>query len=261
MLRVAYDGPSFSGFGWQREAPLPTVSGTLHEAILPLLEGRHSLRINCAGRTDAGVSALGQRVSFYAWPQLDAAEIVAAVARASPTPGALRVLEAARVPRSYHATFGTRWRRYAYLLPPKRGASRREVEAEAAALHALLRTLAGAPHDFGALGRGVPKGKDTVTTLHRASARAVELDGGAATRIDLVGDRFIRRQVRVLVATAVDARAGGEASAQDLREEGGEPRGSLLERATSGDQKRTAHPAPAAGLCFMDAGAQDWAQI
>ena len=71
------------------------------------------------------------------------------------------------------------------------------------------RVATGAPRDFAALGRGVPPGKDTTTTLRQASARLVEIgeigqsgDGGgaAATRIDLLGDRFLRRQVRVLVA-------------------------------------------------------------
>ena len=78
----------------------------------------------------------------------------------------------------------------------------------------------GAPRDYAALGRGVPPGKETTTTLRQVSARMVELgsgdgsrdgsrdgggDGGGAvaTRVDLLGDRFLRRQVRVLVATAV----------------------------------------------------------
>ena len=70
------------------------------------------------------------------------------------------------------------------------------------------RLATGAPRDFAALGRGVPPGKDTTTTLRQASARLVEIgekgavgDGGGAVaaRIDLLGDRFLRRQVRVLI--------------------------------------------------------------
>ena len=84
------------------------------------------------------------------------------------------------------------------------------------------RLAAGAPRDFAALGRGVPPGKDTTTTLRQASARLVEIgergavgDGGGAVaaRIDLLGDRFLRRQVRVLVATAVAAAAAAAAAA------------------------------------------------
>ena len=63
-LRVAYLGVAFSGFAWQSAAPKPTVEGCLQQAIQPLLDGRSELRLSCAGRT-AGVSSLGQLVSFY----------------------------------------------------------------------------------------------------------------------------------------------------------------------------------------------------
>ena len=248
-MRLAYYGPSFSGFAWQNDAPLPTVAGCLQEAIEPLLEGRHSLVLSCAGRTDAGVSALGQQVSFYAWPELTPDAIRDAVARASPQPGALRVVSAREVDRSYHATFSTAWRRYAYLLPPPPGAtsSREEVAAEAEALDGLLRGLAGTTRDYAALGRGLPKNKPTQSLLRHAAARPVALPGGGgyATRVDLVGDRFIRRQVRVLVATGVAAVAAGQPSA------------TFIDACTSGQQERTAHPAPPQGLVLHDAGTDE----
>ena len=63
-------------------------------------------------------------------------------------------------------------------------------------LRALLAPLVGAPRDYAALGRGLPRGKDSTMTLLRCDARRVELPGrGAAVRFDLVGDRFVRRQV------------------------------------------------------------------
>ena len=78
----------------------------------------------------------------------------------------------------------------------------------AADLSAVLRPLAGVPRDFSALGRGLPQGKAVAeTTLHVSEATEVALDhvleggtdgGGAerirAIRIDLVGDRFLRKQ-------------------------------------------------------------------
>ena len=91
-LTIAYSGCHFSGYAWQKDAPKPTVAGCLQDAIEPLLHGEHSLRLACAGRTDAGVSALAQRVSFWCWPELDAQAIASAVAAAAPQPGALRVL-------------------------------------------------------------------------------------------------------------------------------------------------------------------------
>ena len=247
-LTVAYYGPAFSGFAWQKNAEKPTVQGCLQEALLPLLAGRSALRLECSGRTDAGVSAVGQRVSFHAWPELEVRQLEAAVAAVAPAPGSLRLVRARHRDESYHATFSTAWRRYAYLLPRVAAAPAEAVEAEAARLDALLQPLAGELRDYAALGRGVPAGKETRMRLRHAAARAVPLAGGAgafATRIDLIGDRFLRRQVRTLVSTVVAAADAGD-SADDL-----------LGVVTSGDQVRTAHPAPALGLCFAEAGMAD----
>ena len=295
-LTVSYLGGTFSGFAWQRDAPLPTVSGTMHDAILPLLRGRNALRLSCAGRTDAGVSAIGQVVSFYSWAELTEGELARAIEAAAPEPGALRLTRARKVPRAFHATFGATWRWYVYLLPPPAGGAgagdgadggeddcllaRSAAEAEARAIDRLLQPLVGAPRDYAALGRGVARGKDTTMLLRHASARRVRAparrgDGGGhdgrsayCTRIDLLGDRFIRRQVRTLVATAVaisrdDDGAREEEHAVAERpaaegasgDEGARPLdGRLLEACTSRDQARTAHPAPARGLCFAGAG-------
>jgi len=272
-LSIAYYGPAFSGMAWQRTPPKPTVSGCLHAAIEPLLLGRHSLRLGQSGRTDAGVSALGQRISFYAWPELDVAELEHAIAEAAPEPGALRLVSAEQTTdRSYHASFSTRWRRYAYFLPPPIGHSREDVMREAAAIDALLQPLVGEERQYAALGRGLPKGKSVATTLLHARARVVELPGGTpgglATRVDLVGDRFIRRQVRTLVASAVHVANTLEGEiAEELNSPSASQRSTsaamseaavttaLLRIATSGVQQETAHPAPALGLVFAEAGA------
>ena len=194
------------------------------------------------------------------WPDLDADHIIEAVSAVSPRSGALRCVSAVRSSDpSYHATFSTAWRRYVFLLPPMPAtSSRTHVEREASTLNAMLAPLQGAPREYGALGRGLPSGKSTVTTLYYASARAVALTDAAggtatryATRIDLVGDRFLRRQVRTLIASA--------AAAAD--EHCCPPWTSLLDAVTSGQQRLTAHPAPPHGLCFAAAGREDdeWA--
>lgn len=243
---IAYFGPSFHGYAWQPLEPERTVQGALEGAIRPLLRGRHEAVVDCAGRTDAGVSAVGQLVSFYAWPPIDAEELRAAVDACAPSE--LRLLSAARVPREFHATFSALWRRYVYLLPLRAG----DDDVCARSLDAQLAPLVGVPRDYAALGRGVPRGKRTSATLHHASARRVRLAGSAsdAVRIDVVADRFIRRQVRTLVATAIlaarDSRASGEA-------------GTLLRRACGGRQEDTAVAAPALGLCLAEAGYEPWA--
>ena len=261
-LAVAYFGPAFSGFAWQPAASKPTVEGCLQEAMRPLLDGTTELRLECAGRTDAGVSSVGQLVSFHSWAGVSERELADAITKASPLPGALRLVSARRMGRNYHATYSTTWRRYCYLLPAPPGTAPAETEAEAARIDALLRPLAGETRDFAPFGRSVPEGKDTNMILRHASARLVELkvvggDGpsGMATRIDLVGDRFLRQQVRTLVGTAV-ALAESTTTGASLPQPG-EPDTRLLEVCESGQAERTAHPAPAVGLVLAEAGTDD----
>jgi tRNA U38,U39,U40 pseudouridine synthase TruA len=66
-------------------------------------------------------------------------------------------------------------------------------------------------------------------------------------RFDVVGDRFIRRQVRALVSAAVI----------NARDHPDDP-DALLRVLQSGRQELTPHPAPALGLCFAQAGFSDW---
>src|SRR6188472_4271277 len=67
---VAYDGTDFSGFAPQRGQPaVRTVGGAHAQAIGKIL--RHDVDLTCAGRTDAGVHAWGQVVSFASEPGLD----------------------------------------------------------------------------------------------------------------------------------------------------------------------------------------------
>ena len=254
-VQLTYYGPDFQGFAWNQQQL--TVAGQLAAAINPLLEGRHGLRLASAGRTDAGVSALGQLVSFYSWAPLSEDEVKAAINAFAPADGqpsgAIRAVSAQQVPRSFHATFSARWRRYAYLLPlrePGEGGSGAWKEVSAAALDAQLRPLSGLELNYAALGRGVPKGKDTRTTLHLCAARPVRLAGGGrpCVRVDVVGDRFIRRQVRALVSAALHcARTSDDA-------------GALLALIRTEQQELTPHPAPAAGLCFAEAGYDEWSE-
>ncbi|GIU90182.1 MAG: hypothetical protein KatS3mg010_1281 [Acidimicrobiia bacterium] len=75
---VAYDGTDFSGFAPQRGQPhVRTVGGVLGEAVAKVV--RHDVELTCAGRTDAGVHAWGQVVSFPAPTALDPRKLASAV--------------------------------------------------------------------------------------------------------------------------------------------------------------------------------------
>ena len=129
------------------------------------------------------------------------------MAAVAPAPGSLRLVRARHRDESYHATFAPPGAATPTCCPGSRppggsgGGGGGEVGRACC-------SLAGELRDYAALGRGVPAGKDTRMRLRHAAARAVPLAGGAgafATRIDLIGDRFLRRQVRTLVSTVVAA--------------------------------------------------------
>jgi tRNA pseudouridine38-40 synthase len=216
-LDLAYDGSAFAGF--QQQTGLRTVESTIVQAVQPLVPSLRGLAV--AGRTDRGVHATGQVASF--WTQLcpDPDEIRERIDSAAP--GELAALEVRRVSPSFHAQFLARARSYVYLWP--------DASLDPGPLDRMLAELLGT-RCFSAFARDTPPAVPTVRTLLSAHASQV----GAGIRFDFTGSGFLRRMVRVLVATAI--REG----------ERGAPSSSLLEICESRDRRRTAMPADPGGL-------------
>jgi tRNA pseudouridine38-40 synthase len=212
-LLVAYEGGAFRGF--QRQPGLPTVQEALELALRPLgLTGR----LDAAARTDAGVHALAQVVTFWSRVAHDPGRLRAAVNAATP-PGLL-CLAAARVPGSVHARASAASRRYVYLvgtpapealrayawsLPDERafpgvGAARLDARAMREAL-----AQAVGEHDFAGFARpGEQRG--TVRTVLRADV--VEASDQPLWALVIEGRGFLRAMVRNLAGTAVAAGLG-----------------------------------------------------
>ena len=220
-LELAYDGAAFAGYA--RQPGLVTVEACLLEAA-----GRvagEAPRIVVAGRTDRGVSATGQVISFRAPRPLDLQALVASIDAVHP---GLTTTDARVVPRWFHAQFSAQARHYVYFAPDPGPELADRVDR-------LLGALLGR-RCFSAFARDTPPGKTTERTLLRASARRVMHEGRLALRIDLMADAFLRKQVRVLVTTALR-----EAAADA-------PEDALVTLAATGDRRRAAFPAPAEGL-------------
>ncbi|MHB8419577.1 MAG: tRNA pseudouridine synthase A [Myxococcales bacterium] len=118
-LVVCYGGRPFAG--WQRQPGRPSVQQSLAAA---LASSGLEVALAAAARTDRGVSARRQVVTFRARRVLDAAAVVPALQAALPR--ALRVLSLSRVPPSFHARASAKRREYRYRvrigLPPCAGA-------------------------------------------------------------------------------------------------------------------------------------------
>lgn len=221
-VTIAYRGDAFHGFA--RQPGFDTVESVIVAALSPLVPNLEGLSVG--GRTDRGVHATGQVISFWSRVALDPREIEEAIDTAKP--GALAALEARWVPRRFHAQHSAQARRYVYFYPD-------DGTLHETHLNGVLLPLLGR-RSFRAFARDTLPGASFERRLLEARARRVLLDGDPHIRFDFAADGFLRRQIRVLVATAIRevTLAAGDFA--------------LLRIAESGDRSATAPPAAAGGL-------------
>lgn len=117
-LTLAYDGTDFRG--WQAQPGLPTVQGALAEVLARITQ--ESVAVHGAGRTDAGVHALGQVAHFHTESKLAPEEFQRALNALLPV--AIRVNAAEEVAPDFHARHSALGKTYSYriyrgnVLPP-----------------------------------------------------------------------------------------------------------------------------------------------
>jgi tRNA pseudouridine38-40 synthase len=223
VLRLSYDGRMFSGS--QRQAGRRTVQGELERAIA-VLAGRPVAAV-FAGRTDAGVHAVGQVVSLDdPRPELSDERLVRALnAR---LPDDVAVQSVSRCASGFHARYDAKWREYRYRLwvgerQPLVGGivAQRTRRIDPDRLAAVVR-LIGA-HDFASFagsGDGVPwserrsEPRGTIRTLLDASAERIAPWWGAATgtgdlfEITIRADGFLAKMVRNIVGALMEIGEG-----------------------------------------------------
>jgi tRNA pseudouridine(38-40) synthase len=196
-LKVAYRGSDFCG--WQTQptnVKLPSVQQSLEEHLGLLDCSRVDIRVS--GRTDAGVSAIGQICRFRTRNNISKEDLMAHL-ETFPLSSSFQCLEVQCVTDSFHPTFGATNRAYVYLVDDS---SLSDVEVER--LDAMLRHLENKTLDYLGLSYGKVKTSTTECTLRCSRACVLESScGRRALCIQLVGDRFLRRMVRLLVATAL----------------------------------------------------------
>lgn len=109
-LILEYDGTDF--LGWQLQPKGRTVQGVLQGAIYELMQEKPT--IYAAGRTDAGVHALGQVVNFKTNKLLELKSIKLGLN--SYLPGDVVVVQVEEVDESFHARYNARKRQYRYVI-------------------------------------------------------------------------------------------------------------------------------------------------
>jgi tRNA pseudouridine38-40 synthase len=259
-LRIAYDGSGFHG--WTRQPGLRTVQGVLEDALGMLLR-RHPpvVSLVVAGRTDAGVHALGQVAHLDLTPDQVGSLSRERRGRTSVSPGerlAARlngilglssdvvVTGADVAPTGFDARFGAVWRRYEYRIadtPETRSPLDRHrtvwhpAALDAQAMNAAARAMLGL-HDFAAY----CKPRAEATTIRTLQDYEWHRDGSGVLVARVRADAFCHSMVRALVGAAV-AVGEGRLSVERPRE--------LLQAASRSSEFVVM---PARGLTLVEVG-------
>lgn len=238
---VAYDGSEFLGFQYQARGR--TVQGELEEAIRRVTG--QQVRVAAAGRTDAGVHAIGQVIAFCVEWHHSVDDLQRALNATLPSDVAIR--DCCIVRPDFHPRFDALWRRYRYVVwnaPVRSPLERRYTHHVAESLDVAAMRLASqyliGIHDFAAFGQPT-HGVSTVRQVWQAEW----LDESPRLVFLITGNAFLRHMVRRLVGTLIQV-GRGQRSPDDIS--------ALLE---GGDRAAAGPPAPAGGLCLMEIGYSD----
>jgi len=209
-LRVEYHGAMFAG--WQRQADQVTVQGGIEAALGRLEPGPHT--IAAAGRTDAGVHALGQVAQCDLardWDPFRLGEALNHHLRPLP----VAITGCARVRDDWHARFSATGRRYLYRIKARRARPAIEAGRVWHLRHALdpdaMREAAAqlvGHHDFTTFRASICQAKSPVKTLDAVAVDEAETPTGPELHLRFAARSFLHNQVRSMVGTLERVGAG-----------------------------------------------------
>ena len=216
-ITVQYEGTRYKG--WQKQPRIDnTIQGKLETLLSRLLDT--DIEVFGAGRTDAGVHALGQCATFE-WnsnmpveklPEVMNRRFGAGGEGRSGAPGDIRIISAEVMPDDFHARYSCKGKTYRYVIDKTGdifvrnrafqypGASDLDTDAMREAAAHIVGT-----HDFKCFetSGGTPR-ETTVRTVSRLDITEDE----KSIVIEITGDGFLYNMVRIITGTLVEAGAG-----------------------------------------------------
>ena len=238
-LTVEYDGTDF--VGWQRQSNGPSVQAAIEEALGDL-HGGVATAIRGAGRTDAGVHALGQVAHFDAPPGTRVPLHGYQRGLNAVLPRSIAILAVEPVADDFDARFSARGKLYRYSIwtAPVRAPLRDRYvwhlrrALDVTKMQEAADRLVGR-HDFSAFRAADCERKTTTRSLSRL---AVARSGDLVT-IEVEADAFLKNMVRIIVGTLCEV-GWGKRSATDVQ------------RILDGrDRRQAGITAPAQGLALV----------
>ena len=245
-LVLEYDGTAYAGF--QAQANASTIQGELEEAIARLTLA--PARVYGAGRTDAGVHALGQVAAFPTGSKLTCAALVSGLNHFLPAD--IAVQAAYDVPPSFDPRRHALSRVYQYTFLNRavpsplleRQAYRVAAPLDDGAMAVALRLVNGR-HDFAALCGPVPAGKSTVRNVHSTQLWR----DGEMVRFEVEANAFLPHQMRRIAGMLESVGSGWLSLEGVLTLLNGTNTPAITDHITT---------APAQGLCLMQVKYEDF---
>ncbi len=198
-LTLEYDGTNFCG--WQKQPRSRTIQGVLEQSLASLLQ--ESVKTIGAGRTDAGVHALGQVANFHTESGLRLKEIQRGLNALLPPDVVIHQVE--DVPEQFHARYHATSRSYLYRLAFRPTALHRQFTwTVLASLNVALMRRTGlsllGTHDFSGFCLGPEERPHCRCTVLSISLKRL----GEEAHFRISADRFLHSMVRIITARLVD---------------------------------------------------------
>lgn len=204
-LTVEYDGTDYHG--WQVQPGMTTVQGTLQDAVTRICG--QQVHVVGAGRTDAGVHALGQVASLRAEFRHPPDTFRRALTSVLPPDIVVKAVE--EMTNDFHAQRSACWKRYRYTLitrPYPSALERRYAlfvpyPVQTDAMADAARSLVGT-HDFSTFQAAHGSADSPVRTVLVAEFRRQ----GDHLVFEIVADGFLRHMIRIIMGTLLDVGRG-----------------------------------------------------
>ncbi len=236
-LVIEYDGKNFPG--WQSQPGKESIQTEIEKAILEVTG--EEADVTAAGRTDAGVHALGQVANFHTNTTIETRKIPHALN--SKLPNSIVIKSAEEVEERFHARYNCKGKTYRYVIYPSEFPSAinryREFHVpypvDIGKMKKALSKFQGT-HDFKGFksSGGSPK-KTTVRTISKCELK----EENGRIIIELTGDGFLYNMVRIICGTVLDVGLGKI------------PLEEIDEIILSGDRKRAGKTLPPHGLYLV----------
>ncbi len=207
-LLIAYDGTNFHG--WQIQPNAPTIQGEI-EKCLSTINNCHTT-LHGAGRTDAGVHALGMVAHFNTHTSISCIAFINSLN--SMLPPSIRILEAVEESLSFHSRFAAKGKTYYYTIfngeiqMPQQRLYTLHIKAELdfPSMNKCLNIILGT-HDFrcfetaGSRDLTITNGKGSIRTITNATINSPK---PLHHTLSFTGDGFLRHMVRNIVGTIIE---------------------------------------------------------